>query len=591
VLVALRPWAGPQMAVEPQRLVFGGTPIGSSSETQTITVRNTGSATLHVGSPSLQGDDDFSLSDDCGQGLVEPGQSCRIGVRLTPGQGGERIAFLTLTSDGSDQPVQVPLVGSGTPVEWARLEPDPPFLDFEQPSTEVVALPVALRSTGERPAEIRSIATDSPVFTADTGCEGRVLARGESCVVDVSFRPDSVDSTTAWLVVGHDGPHEELRIPLRGVAFPAEPPSLPPPPGRVAVSPEVLSFEGLRGQPPAERPLKIANVGDGPLRLLSTDVVEGQSSFVVRGACPGRLEPRGACVLWVGVGLDRPGELRGSLAIRSDDRTIDVPLLAEIREPGRPRVSVSPRGLAFDEQGAVRGGGRGGNLVTVANEGDGPLLIERYATSDARRFAVSLEGTTRPCREGLELGPGERCELRVLLNPGGTGPGKGSLLIFDNADSSPQRVFLVAERHSPGLGNLQVGRFDPNFGPVLLGSLRRMKASRVGTPPTTPSKAISLANLGPGPLRVTISEPSDPDFRLDRGACESRALSRGEGCQITVAFDPRRTGPIWASVLINHDGSGGPQRLDFQGEGTNPNPQRLAPIRGRSEVPGRTVTP
>ena len=582
-IALLRPGTQPAIAVEPRVVSFGNTAVGSPSETQAVMVRNSGTAALRLGPPSIQGDQDFLYHTSCGQGVLDPGQSCEFDVVMRPTVHGQRVALLELPSNASEQPAQVTLSGAGTAVEGAILEPDPPFLDFDQPSGESAAMTLTLRSTGAEAARVQSIATeDSSPFTADRSCEGQSLEPGQSCAVTVTFGSDSAASTIGWLVVKHDGSDQELRIPLRGVTFVKAPPSPPPPPGELAVNPRMLPFKGTTERLPGPLPVEIVNAGQGPLHVLAADVVSRQTWFRVLGECAGAvLGPGSRCRLSVAFVGDRPGDYRDSLVVRTDDRTESVDLIASVAEVLRPQVSVFPPAMTLDSGPEKKPRGPDANLVTVTNVGQAPLRVERYDTTDPR-FVVRAGGTPMPCQEGLVLGSRESCQVRVYFKSGAVGAVTGLLHFYDDAEGSPQKVSLQGLHSTPELGNLQVGPFDGNFGPVVVAGLRtagKMAAFRPVASARPPRREVALTNAGPGALTISSVQLSgDPSFRLDAGQCEGRTLVRGDGCSVGVSFAPNSTRSAAATVIVNHNGGNAPGRLDFQGAGMNPISRRPSDV-------------
>lgn len=94
---------------------FNPRTVGTPTAAQNITVTNTGTATLYVGSPSLGGSHrgDFSISGNgCGSGIA-PAASCTIGVVFTPSATGARSASLSIPSNAPGSPASLPLSGTG----------------------------------------------------------------------------------------------------------------------------------------------------------------------------------------------------------------------------------------------------------------------------------------------------------------------------------------------------------------------------------------------------------------------------------------------------------------------------------------------
>jgi hypothetical protein len=89
---------------------FGAQLAGTTSDPQTVTLSNTGTAALTISSIAASGD--FSASDTCGTSLGA-GSNCPISVTFHPTAGGSRSGTLTITDNAYDSPQHVALSGTG----------------------------------------------------------------------------------------------------------------------------------------------------------------------------------------------------------------------------------------------------------------------------------------------------------------------------------------------------------------------------------------------------------------------------------------------------------------------------------------------
>jgi regulation of enolase protein 1 (concanavalin A-like superfamily) len=102
---------------------------------------------------------------------------------------------------------------------------------------------------------------------------------------------------------------------------------------------------------------------------------------------------------------------------------------------GTPAVSLSPSSLAFPSQtvnttSAARS-------VTVGNTGTAPLVVQSatVAGPQASEFSIAADGCT-----GATVAPGANCVVQVRFRPSATGTRSASLVLSDNAPTSPQTV-------------------------------------------------------------------------------------------------------------------------------------------------------
>ena len=112
---ALQPAAN--IAIEPALVDFHPQFPGNSSDAESVTVENRGTAPLNVGQLTLAGDHpgDFEiLTDEVSETAIEPLESGAVDIRFTPTEIGSRSAVLEVPSDDPDNPlVEIELFGEG----------------------------------------------------------------------------------------------------------------------------------------------------------------------------------------------------------------------------------------------------------------------------------------------------------------------------------------------------------------------------------------------------------------------------------------------------------------------------------------------
>ena len=105
------PPPAPAVSLSPSTVTFPAQYVGTSGLPQTVTVTNTGNATLNItgATPSAA---DFGVLSNCSN-PVAVGSSCTIGVFFEPSAGGTRTGTLKITDNAGDSPQSVTLTGSG----------------------------------------------------------------------------------------------------------------------------------------------------------------------------------------------------------------------------------------------------------------------------------------------------------------------------------------------------------------------------------------------------------------------------------------------------------------------------------------------
>jgi hypothetical protein len=111
---------GPLVSLSATTLTFDDRLLGTTSAPQTVTLTNTGTATLAIGGVNLGGANagDFAkASDTCSGANIAPNASCNVGVTFTPNAQGARTGEVTISDDAPGSPHTVGLSGTGMDFE------------------------------------------------------------------------------------------------------------------------------------------------------------------------------------------------------------------------------------------------------------------------------------------------------------------------------------------------------------------------------------------------------------------------------------------------------------------------------------------
>jgi subtilase family serine protease len=106
--------SGPAVTLSAASLAFGNQAPGSSSASKSVTLTNSGTASLTLSSIVLGGEtDDFVLSKTCGTSLAA-GASCTLSVVFKPVSAGSKTGTVTITDTASSSTPPITLTGTGT---------------------------------------------------------------------------------------------------------------------------------------------------------------------------------------------------------------------------------------------------------------------------------------------------------------------------------------------------------------------------------------------------------------------------------------------------------------------------------------------
>ncbi|HET8910464.1 MAG TPA: choice-of-anchor D domain-containing protein [Ktedonobacteraceae bacterium] len=107
--------ASPIVSLNPTSLSFGNQNVTTTSTAQTVTLSNTGNASLSISGISVTGSNasDFAQTNSCPASLAA-NANCTISVTFTPSSTNARSANLSITDNASGSPQTVALSGTGT---------------------------------------------------------------------------------------------------------------------------------------------------------------------------------------------------------------------------------------------------------------------------------------------------------------------------------------------------------------------------------------------------------------------------------------------------------------------------------------------
>ncbi|HEV2495377.1 MAG TPA: FG-GAP-like repeat-containing protein [Terriglobia bacterium] len=206
---------GPFASLSPLTVDFGGQPLGTKSAPLTVTLANTGNASLVITGVSATGD--FTAANTC-NGSVGAGASCSISVTFKPSMAGFRAGNLTIADNSGNGKQVVGLVGTGT-VPGVTLSPSALSFPHQQVGTTSAPQGVALTNSGAAPLNITAM-TASGDFTVASGTNcstTSALAAGDSCTIKVSFTPTASGNRIGTLTVTDNAPGSPQTVSLTGL--------------------------------------------------------------------------------------------------------------------------------------------------------------------------------------------------------------------------------------------------------------------------------------------------------------------------------------------------------------------------------------
>ncbi len=283
----------PLVSLSPASLAFANQNTGTTSASQSITLKNTGNAPLNISLITLGGTNpsDFATSNNCGTS-VAAGSSCTIAVTFKPTVFGNRTASLVITDNAAGSPQSVPLSGTGL-AAIVTLSPTSLTFAGQNTGTASVSQSITLTNSGNIPLLISSLVlggANPADFTLSNTCGSSVTA-GASCTLTVIFKPTATGPRSAQIVISDNAALSPQTIALTGTGTAPI----------VTLSPTSLNFGSVVIFNSASLTLKISNTGTGLLTIGSIAVRPhvGCSFQITATTCGSTLAAGSSCTVTV----------------------------------------------------------------------------------------------------------------------------------------------------------------------------------------------------------------------------------------------------------------------------------------------------
>ncbi|HEV2177454.1 MAG TPA: choice-of-anchor D domain-containing protein [Terriglobia bacterium] len=420
----------PAVMLVPSSLTFPTELLGQKSLVQTVTLTNTGNATLNLTSVAITGSDpaDFHEATTCGHTLGA-GANCTFSLYFQPTKKGNRTASLTLTDNAPGSPQSVPLSGAGTFVKVA-----PSSINFGSQPVGTTSNPATVTVT--------NISTNTTVnisqivipgtggsFAETNNCPAG-LAPKASCTVSVTFTPISKGAKSATLQIFDNGGGSPQLVALSGTGTSSSKPSDQP---AVTLSPTSLTFPTeLLGQKSTIQTVTLTNTGNATLNLTMVAITGTNGTDFHEGTTCGKTLAAGAsCTFSVYFQPTAKGTRTAGLTIT--DNAPGSPQSVPLTGVGTI-VKVSPTSINFGQ--VPVGMSSSAQTITVTNTSvNATLNITSITIAGAPGF-----GQNNNCQP--TVAPLASCMISAAFQPQSTGVKKATMSIVDDGGASPQKVHL-----------------------------------------------------------------------------------------------------------------------------------------------------
>jgi hypothetical protein len=204
-----------KVSLSATNLTFSGQATSTNNASQSVTLTNTGDATLTNLIIDTSGD--FAQTNNCGVSLAVSA-SCTVNVVFKPAASGNRTGALTFTDSASGSPQSVSLSGTAATAGGVLLSTSNLTFPNQPVGTRSSSPQVTVQNTTNQPLNITTIViggANNGDFSLIHNC-GNSLAPSAACQITVTFNPSAAGTRTASVIIVDDAANSPQMISLTG---------------------------------------------------------------------------------------------------------------------------------------------------------------------------------------------------------------------------------------------------------------------------------------------------------------------------------------------------------------------------------------
>jgi F5/8 type C domain/Abnormal spindle-like microcephaly-assoc'd, ASPM-SPD-2-Hydin len=472
----------PTLSASPTSVSFGSQAVGTTSGTQAVTIRNSGSASATVSGVSAS--NGFSESNSCA--TIAANASCTVNVAFAPTTGGPATGTLTVTSNAADSPTTVALSGTGVSSTTNLALNQPATASSSNgsfgaanavdgnsgsywESSDGAAYPQTLTVDLGSAQSVGSVTLDLPPSSAwATRTETLSVldsstGSGFSQIVPstgYTFNPATGNTVSFALPSGTNTRYVQLSFTgntgwdaaqlSEFEIFPGSGGGSGGGSATLSASPTSLSFGSqTEGTTSAAKPVTISNTGSAAAAISS---ITAGSGFAETNTCGTSIAPGGSCTAQVTFSPTAATGYNANLTVSSNatNGTLTTALTGTGTATPTATLTASPTSVNLGSEAV--GSTSAAQTVTISNTGSAAAAISSIG-------APAPFAETSGC--GSTLAPGASCTASVTFTPRAAGAASGTLTVGSNASDSSLTVALSGTGTSTGTSPVNLALNQP----------------------------------------------------------------------------------------------------------------------------------
>src|SRR3989449_3273276 len=434
----------PQLSPTPTTVSFGSLVTGTNTS-QTITLKNTGTASLTISQATVSGAG-FTISGLTVPVTIAAGGSTTFSAAFAPTTAVSVTGSVSLVSNAPGSPLAIPLSGTGVAATFL-LGANPTSLSFGNVNVGGTgSLSATLTNTGNSNVTVSSVTASGTGFSASGVSAGTILTPNQTATLNVAFAPTAAGSVTGSVSVASNATNSPATIGLSGTAVQ----------GTLAANPASVSFGNVLVGSSGSQTVTLTNSGTASVTLSAASA--SGTGFSISGlSLPLTLAGGQNTTFPAQFAPSATGSASGTASITSN--APGSPLTIALSGTGtQPQLSPTPTSVSF---GSLVTGTNTSQTITLKNTGTASLTISQATVSGA---GFTISGLTVP----VTIAAGGSTTFSAAFAPTTAVSVTGSVSLVSNAPGSPLAIplsgtgvaatfLLGANPTSLSFGNVNVG--------------------------------------------------------------------------------------------------------------------------------------
>ena len=391
---------------------FGTVGVGKAT-TQSVTVTNTGTSTVTIDQTAVTGAS-FTTGAGTPSATIAPGQSKTIQIQFAPLLAGSAAGGFTLTSNASNSPLTVELVGTGGQAGLAISPANFNFGSVQVGSTGSAT--ITLTNSGNESVSINQASAAGTGFSAIGLAPGATIAAGQSTTFTAQFTPTTPGSASGSISVASNAPNSPLTVALSGSGSQAQ----------ISAIPSTAGFGNVSTGTSNSQTISLTNNGTASL-VVSHAAVSG-TGFSVTGLNTPLTIPAGSNTTFNAVfAPGAAGAVTGSISLTSN--APNSPFTIALSGSGLAGTQLLTFGTSSLSFGSVNVGSNSDLSSSLTNTGNSSVTISAVNVTGA---VFTVSGVS----SGETLTAGQSIPVTVQFAPAAAGAVSGAVTLLSNATNS-----------------------------------------------------------------------------------------------------------------------------------------------------------